>query len=223
MPEPDDKKPDDKDESKPAVSFKTEGEFLHAVEQRSKKALDKAVAAAAAKARADVLAGLELDEDENLDEVKTRLASSKKSKSEVDALTQKATKYEKQLKDAEKAINELSGFKDRTIRAEALSSFAVKFRDPEDMHVHLASKLLIGDDGKATAPDGGEVGKWVDSFLEGKPHLRAGDFKPGAGTSKVPAKPDAKTPNGQKTTEEGFKPGAFAALAMAKFNEQTGE
>src|ERR1051325_7233255 len=79
------KKPDD-DTGKPAVTFKTNDEFMHAVHQRSAKLVEKAAKEAAAKARAEVLAGLELDEDENLDEVKTRLATSKKTKGEVEQL-----------------------------------------------------------------------------------------------------------------------------------------
>ena len=67
--------------------------------------------------------------------------------------------------------------------------------------------------------------KWVDSFLEAKPHLRAGDFKPGAGTSKVPAKSDAKpnaiTGNGEK---KDYQTGAFASAAMEAFQkEQSGQ
>lgn len=211
-------------DDKPAVSFKTEGEFLHAVEQRSKKSLDKAVKEAAAKARADVLAGLEIDEEENLDEVKVRLATSKKAKGEVETLTASMKKLEGKLKEADKTIGELSGFRDQTLRAKALSPHTTKFRDPEDMQVHLSSKLVLAEDGTATAPDGTDLGAYVDKFLEAKPHLRAPDFKPGTGTSKVPAKGEhgsgaaggagsAGAAGNGKT--EGYKTGDFARLAQA--------
>jgi hypothetical protein len=219
----DDKKPDDAGAKKPAVSFETEGAFLHEVESRSKKLIVKEADKASKAARVELLASLGLDEDANPDEVKTALAGSKKAKSEIETATADLKKLQAKLTTAEKTIVELSGFKDRTLRMEALAPHAVKFRDPEDMQVHLGNRLVIADDGKVTGPDGIEIGKLVDSFLETKTHLRSEAFKSGPGTSKVPAKgapgtapatAETKT-NGEK---KGYQVGDLARAALALQN-----
>jgi hypothetical protein len=227
MPEKDDAKPDPTEEKdKPEVVFKTKGEYLHLLDQEVKKRVEKATKETAAKARADVLASLELDDDEDLGEVKTRLATSKKAKGEVEVLTAAQKKLESKLRESEKTISELSGFKDQTLRAKALSPHATKFRDPEDMQVHLSSRLVLAEDGTAAAPDGTDLGAYIDKFLEAKPHLRAAEFKPGTGTGKVPPKGEHSSGAAAGASNAGtagngksevYKPGDLARAALEIF------
>lgn len=175
---------------KPAVSFDTEGEFVHAVEKRA----EKKIRAAEKAARDAVLAELGVESDDDIASLKALRETSGKTKSEVETLQAQAKKLAKELADARKAAEELHGFKVATIRDGALRKHAGKFRDYDDLVAHAQSKVVVGDDGTV---DEKALEAEVENLLKAKPHLRATDYKGGAGTTPAGARPANGAPNGK--------------------------
>ncbi|HYF26886.1 MAG TPA: hypothetical protein VD931_14180, partial [Baekduia sp.] len=108
---------DDNDKSegaapeKPAVTFKTEGEFLSAVDKKAASRERKAAEAA----RTEILSKLGVESVDDLDSLTERLKSSQQQQSEAEKLKGEAAKLAKKLADADKTIAELAGFKVSTL------------------------------------------------------------------------------------------------------------
>ena len=189
----DDDKTDDKtttEPKKPAVSFDTEGDFLHAVD---KKAAQK-VRAAEKTARDAVLAELGVEGDDDIAALKALRDTSTKSKTELEQLASANKKLARDLEAAQKAAAELQGFKIKTVKDGALRKHAGKVRDFDDLIAHVSSKVTILDDGSV---DEKSLEAEVESLLKAKPHLKAPDFKAGAGTQPHGTKDDTRKPNGK--------------------------
>jgi len=203
---------DDNDKSegaapeKPAVTFKTEGEFLSAVDKKAASRERKAAEAA----RTEILSKLGVESVDDLDSLTERLKSSQQQQSEAEKLKGEAAKLAKKLADADKAIAELAGFKVSTLKQRALMSHATKVADPEALDAFIAPKLVVGDDGTVTGPEGKDVGEMVEELIASKPYLKAPGYKAGAGTK----------PNAQKaepgTSGNGEPPKTVGAAIMAE-------
>lgn len=172
-----DKKPEPK---KPAVAFDSEDDFLRAVGERSDKKVRAAEKAAAAKARAELLATLGVESEEEIEQLKGLKETSGKAKSEAEQLQAQAKKLAKDLADTRKERDELVTFRTRTVKESALREHAGKFRDYDDLVAHVMDKVPFNDDGSVDAK---ALGKAVDELLAKKPHLAKPEHKPGGGTS----------------------------------------
>ncbi len=106
----------------------------------------------------------------------------------------------KELAKSAKANEELSGFKTTVVKTQALDPHLAKVAPGLRMLVkeNWLSKLTVGDDGKVVAPEGKELGAYVDEQIKANQDLKAPDYKVGgAGTSGNP--PKGTPTNGEDT------------------------
>jgi hypothetical protein len=208
-PENDDKSTDDK----PAVTFKSEGEFLAAVAKKT----EKAVRAAVEKAKADLLGSLGAEGEDDLSALKAKLDSSKATVTEAEKLKGENGKLAKQIRDLEKANGELAAYRSTTLKRSALMPFAGRTVDKtgETLVDLLGPRLQISDDGTTvTGPDGAKLEDVVNGLLETRPFLKAPDWKQGAGTGPKP-KTDANAAAGGNGQDAGGQPKNGAAATVA--------
>jgi len=160
----------------PAVTFDTEAAFLHAVGERAKQATRAAVAAA----KAETFAALGIESEDEIPAIKAMRESSGKTKTEADVLSQANKRLAAELAESRKVAEGLMAYRTTTIRDSALRKHAGKFRDFDDLVAHASARVVVGDDG---AVDEKALEVEVENLLKAKPHLRATDFKGGAGTT----------------------------------------
>lgn len=206
---------DDKGSSakKPAVSFETEGEFHAAVERKTKKA----VASAIAEARKSILADLGVEDGEDVSALKEKLASSQKGLSELEQAKKELAKTTSTLRSLEKQAAELGAFKATHLKRTALAPFAGRTADKtgETLVDLLGPKLVIGDDGAVTGPDGVPVEKLVEDLISSRPFLKAPDYKPGGGTSAKGAPAPAPAGQGGQANQNGANVDPVKAFSLA--------
>lgn len=201
--EPNDNAPTDK---KPAITFDSEAQFLHAVAKRAEQSTRAAVAAA----RAETFAALGIEGEDEIPALKALREVSGKTKTEAEQLASANKKLLAELSEARKAADDLKAYKTTTIRDSALRKHAGKFRDFDDLVAHASGRVQVGEDGTV---DEKALEAEVESLLKAKPHLRATDFRGGAGT----------TPHGGRTEpgSNGAKPlspkDAFVAELAAQY------
>lgn len=211
----------DKDSSeadKPAVSFKTEGDFLKAVEKKATPRIKEA----AEKAVSDVLARLGVDNIDAVDGIKDALSKHEGTKSEAEKVKAEADKTAKALRSLEKRNAELETFRTSHLKERALLAHASKTIDIDTVTQLLSPKLTVGDDGAVSAPDNKSVEDAIEALLEAKPHLRASGQRSGPGTSAKPPKAPASngqsagpSSNGQKRLSTEQLAANFAAALTA--------
>ena len=178
-------------EPKPAVTFKTEGEFLAAVEKRSKGSVSKAVDAA----RSEILTALGVESIDDLAGVKDRLASTEKTVSEAEKLKLSHDKTTKELEKERKKAAELSGRLVKIAKRDALLPLAAQVRDTEIVAMLVDPLLEVDEEGAVSVKDGRKLENVVSDLLKSRDFLAMPARKDGAGTTATEprTKPDAKT------------------------------
>lgn len=207
----DDNKSGDK---KPAVSFESEGEFLAAVAKKSAKAVRDAVA----QAKAELMASLGAESEDDLAGLKAKLDSSKATVTEVERFKAENAKQAKAIRDLEKANGELSAYRTGTLKRAALMPFAARTADKtgETLVDLLGPKLQLGDDGTVTGPDGAKLEDIVNGLLEQRPFLKAPDWKAGAGTTAKPKTDASNAPAGGGDAKAGQQQNGAGAVPAYK-------
>lgn len=179
---------------KPKHAFDTDAEFFAAADKRATKKVKEAVDEAVGK----VLEKLDVD---SVDEIEEKIATKLK---DAGAVGEELKKLQGQLKktekerDTEKArADSLGSFRTKHLKQQALLKHAPKVIDPEVLDALVGNTLVVGDDDTVSGPDGKTVDKIVDEFLAAKPHLKAADYKPGAGSGSREKPPEGGSkPNG---------------------------
>jgi hypothetical protein len=197
-------KDDDKGEGggspdpKPAITFKTEADFLREIERKTKSATAKA----AEEAKRALLEQLGLESDEDVPSIVETVKKSKTAATEADKLRSAFTKLEKEHKNTQEINGVLLNWKHTALKQGVLNAYASKTVDLEILAALVAPKLVIGDDDSVTGPNGVSVEEMVNGIFKAKPLLKAPDNTPGAGT-----KPGAKT-DGKPTSKKDEEPKA---------------
>jgi hypothetical protein len=209
------------------VFFRNEGAYLDDVGKKSKSREGKA----REEATADFLARLGLTNPEEIESVKAALEKSGVLKTEVEKVKGDLAKYADEIKkrdatiaEKDKAIGDLSGFKTKVLKTEALTPHLAKiapdFRDL--VSENLLGKIAVDEAGKIAGPEGKDISALVDDLIKAKPSLKAPDFKPAPGTKPTTEKPNlpfAKTEGGpelsvgQRAVNEMIAKGQIAAPA----------
>lgn len=203
-------------DDKPAVSFKTEGDFLKAVEKKAAPRIKEA----AEKAIAEVLGKLGVDGVDALDAIKETLAKSEGTRSEADKAKTELDRTTKELRRLEKKSAELETFRTSSLKQRALIAHASKTHDIDTVSELLSSKLTVGDDGTVSTADGKSVDEAVEALLVAKPYLRNAGYKAGAGTGRTPPKA-ASTGHGESSDNGAKRPTVLEARQnLAKALEQ---
>jgi hypothetical protein len=185
---------EDKPDDKPKHSFKTDDELMKVVHKRS----EKLVKEAAEKARREVLALLEVDDVSDIDAIKAKIAEGAGALDETSKVKSEFSKLQKEHAKLQKSAQEMASFRTKVKKGEAMLPHAKAFRAAADLDAYLGPRLMedaegniIGSDGKTAVAD------VVKAVLDEHPHLRAPDFKAGAGTSTKPTPTNAPSGNGQ--------------------------
>lgn len=189
-------------ETKPAISFKTEGEFLATVAKKTKGAVSAAVDAL----RSEIAGKLGVESLDEIDAITERLKTTEKQVGEVEKLKAQHDKVTKDYAKEQKRASELSARLVKIAKRDALIPFAAQVRDPEVLAMLADPKLEVDEDGVVTVKDGTSIENLVEGLLKAKDYLRNPAHKDGAGTgSKEPLKAsDGK--GGDKPPVDGEKP-----------------
>lgn len=180
---------DDKDDDKPrgdefAVKFKTEGEFLAAVDKKLKSRVKEATETATR----ELLAKLGVESPDDLEGIADKLKTSTGAATEAEALKKLNGKLAKDLEKSQQAnaahVAKIQGI----ARRDALMPFAGQVRDVEALSLFVSPHLEVSEDGTVTGRDGKAVDDIVKDVLKAKDYLRNPDFKDGAGTKATASK-----------------------------------
>jgi len=166
-------------EPKPAVSFKTEGEFLAAVSKKTKGEVTKAVEAV----RAELMEQLGIESFDQVPQLKEQLASTQKTISEAEKFKLTAEKHAKDLEKERRKTGELSGRLVKIAKRDALLPFVQQVRDPEVLAMLADPLLEVDEEGTVTVKNGRSIEDMVGDLLKAKDYLRNPTSKDGAGTT----------------------------------------
>ena len=175
------------------VFFPNEGAYHFDVDKKSKGREGKG----REQATAEFLARLGLTDPAEIESVKEALEKSGALKTEAEKIRAELAKHVDEIKkrdatiaEKDKAIGDLSGFKTQVQKQKALAPHLAKLGEAFRgmFEENLLSKITIDGD-KILAPEGKEIGAYIDDFLKANPALKAADFKPGAGTKPTTEKP----------------------------------
>lgn len=161
--------------------------------------LGPAQKAARAEAEAQILEVLGIDDKdpEKLKDIKQKLAEAAGTLTEVEKLRSEKAKLEKEFLKGSERIKALEGFQVKVLKAQAIEPHLAKVNP--DLRAffreNLEGKLSI-DGEKVFAPEGSDVGEFIDGLLKATPSLKAPETKAGAGTG----------PNGGKSNGTAKKP-----------------
>jgi len=164
---------------KPAVAFKTEAEFLNAVEKRSKGMINKAIEAT----RSELFAALGVESVEEIAGLKETLESSKKTVSEAEKLKATLDKTTREIEKERKRSGELSGRLVKIAKRDALLPFVGQVVDPEVLTMLLDPLLDVDEEGAVSVKDGRALENVVEDLLKKRDYLRKPVAKDGAGTA----------------------------------------
>jgi hypothetical protein len=162
-----------------------------------KRVVDSKLAPETKKAReklqAELLDALGITDPEELGSVKQKLAEAAGTVTEVEKLRADNAKLTKELTKVGEKFKDLEGFKVQVLKGRAIDPLLVKI----DEKLRPAARRLIEidlrvDGDKIVGPEGAEVSKFVDEFLESNPAFKAAETKSGAGTG----------PNGGKSKQQ---------------------
>lgn len=201
MPTPDNDDQKSDGEGKPKHVFKDDDDFTRAARNRAKSWISEAVK----DAQKQLLAKLDLESVDNIDELKERLSKSTEAQTEAEQWKGKFDKLSKKFSELEKSNADLSAYKVKSIKGSALSAYSSKVRDPDVLAMLLDKDLTVDAEGKVAHASGKALDDVVDELLKAKDYLRSPDFKAGAGTSAKSDRASAgsSTANGQKTSSNG--------------------
>lgn len=189
-------------DDKPAVSFKTEGEFLAAVQKRSKGDREKAVETA----KSEIFSALGIESADDLAGLAERLKTTEKTVSEHDKLKSQFDKQGKEFAKLQSKAGELSARLVKIAKRDALLPFVGQTVDPDVFNVLMEPLLEVDEDGAVTVKSGGKLENLVEDLFKAKAYLKKTDAAKGAGTgAKEPLK--AKGEGG----DDGKADGAAAA------------
>lgn len=174
---------DDKQDDKPkgddfAVKFKTEGEFLSAVDKKLKSRVKEAVDTATS----ELLAKLGVETADDIEGIAAKLKTSGVALTEVEALKKLNGKLAKDVEAGKATIAEHLSKLQGVARRDALLPFAGQVRDVEALSLFVSPHLEVSDDGTVTGKGGKAVKDLVDEVLKTKDYLKNPDFKAGPGT-----------------------------------------
>jgi len=200
---------------KPAVTFKTEGEFLAAVEKRSKGAISKAVEAA----KAEILGSLGVETLDDLGSVKERLASTEKTVSEAEKLKAAHDKAVKELDKEKRRGGELTGRLQKIAKRDALMPFMTQVRDSEALAMFAEPHLEVDDEGVVTVKNGRSVEDLVGDILKAKDYLKNPAHKDGAGTTATEPRAAAGGKGSDAQTDDKAKTNGTEAPKYKSFGE----
>ncbi len=192
---------------KPAVTFKTEGEFLAAVGRKAKKAAEEE----REKTKAEVFAALGIESEEDLPKLKETIAASAKTVTEAEKLKSQLDKVTKEHGKTTQRAETLQAKLKGIARRDALAPFATKVRDMDVFSMLADKHLEVDDDGVVTVKDGGKVEDWVESTLKAKDYLRVPAATQGAGTTAT----EPRKPNDGAAASAGAAAAATTAAAAA--------
>lgn len=174
------------------VFFDNEGQFLASVEQKTKVKLTEAERkakegekAAREKAVAEVCEKLGVTDPDEIDAIKAKLAEAAGQLNEVEKLRGSLTKAERDLVKANEENVALKTFRVAVVKDRAISPHIDKVHPDlrETVRENLVPKLVVNEKtDQALAPDGKDVGAYIDEMLKAKPLMRAPEYKPGAGS-----------------------------------------
>lgn len=187
-------------EPKPAVAFRTEGEFLNAVEKRSKGLVTKAVDAF----RTEILGTLGVESIEELAGVKERLATTEKTVSEAEKSKATLDKTTRELDKERKRSGELTARLHGIAKRDALAPYVGHVVDPEVFNMLLDPQLEVDDEGSVHVKDGRALENVVEDLLKKRDWLKRPAAREGAGTA-------AAEPRAKPTDGAGARPAATAA------------
>ena len=169
------------------VFFDSDAGFVKAAEEKGKSGARKAAEAK----QAELLAALGITDPAQIEDVKAKLAATDTSLSEAEKLKAENAKLTKERAKDAKAIDELTGFKTTVLKTQALDPHLSKVAPGLRTLVkeNWLGKLTVGEDGKVVAPEGKELGAYVDEQIKANDTLKAPDYRAGgAGTSGNPPK-----------------------------------
>jgi hypothetical protein len=188
-------------ETKPAVTFKTEGEFLAAVSKKTKGEVAKAVETV----RAEMMEALGLESLDDVPKLKERLASTEKSVTEAEKLKSLTDRQAKDIAKAEKKVSDLSAKLHRIAKRDALLPFNDQVVDAGVVAMLVDPLLEVDEDGGVSVKDGRALENVIGELLKAKPFLKKSDAATGAGTTATEPRPkdngtDAKAKTDAKDT-----------------------
>lgn len=198
-----------KADDKPAVSFRTEGEFLAAVQKKTRKAVDDAIAAT----KTELFGALGIESADDLPGLAERLKTTEKTVSEHDKLKAAHDKLTKEFAKEQKKTGDLSGRLIKIAKRDALLPFVGQVVDPEVFTDIMDRQLEVDEDGAVTVKSGQKLEDAVADLLKSKAYLKKPDAAQGAGSSaKEPLKPkDGKDDDKSTKSNDGTKNGAAPA------------
>jgi hypothetical protein len=186
MPPEDDNKDDKPKGDDFAVKFKTEGEFLSAVDKKLKSRVKEAVDTATS----TLLARLGVESPDDIEGIAEKLKAGGAKDTEVEALKKLNGKLTKENEAGKATIAAHVAKIQGVARRDALMPFAGQVRDVEALSLFVSPHLEVSEDGVVTGKDGKTVEQLVADTLKTKDYLRNPDFKPGTGSkptgSKIP-------------------------------------
>lgn len=206
-------------EPRPAVAFKSEGEYLASVEARSKGMINKAVTKAVDATRAEILGALGVESVEELAGVKERLATTEKQVSEAEKLKAAHDRANRDLEKERKRSGELTTRLHGIAKRDALTPFIGQVVDAEVFTMLLDPHLEVDDEGSVHVKDGRALENVVEDLLKKREYLKRPAAREGAGTAATeprarateaaraatPAADPATTANGTTNGETKFK------------------
>ena len=166
-------------DAKPAVQFKSDGEYLASVEKRSRPMITKAVEAA----RSEIFAALGVESADELAGLKEALESSKAKVSEAEKLKAAHDKGQRELEKERKRSEGLSGRLIKIAKRDALLPYVGQVVDPEVFTMLLEDKLEVDEEGAVSVKDGKALENVVEDLLKKRDYLRKPAAKDGAGTA----------------------------------------
>lgn len=187
---------------KPAVSFKTEGEFLAAAEKRAKGLINKAVDTA----RGEILASLGVESIEDLAGIKERLVTTEKQVSEAEKLKAAHDKANRDLEKERKRSGDLSGRLIKIAKRDALLPYVGQVVDPEVLTMLIDPLLEVDEEGSVSVKDGRALENVVEDLLKKREYLKKPGTKDGAGTAAT--EPRAKAADGKGDPKPASDPAA---------------
>lgn len=180
----------------PAPDFLEKGLFFDN-DDHFKRVVDSKLAPETKKAReklqAELLDALGITDPEELGSVKQKLAEAAGTVTEAEKLRADNARLIKELTKVGEKFKDLEGFKVQVLKGRAIDPLLVKI----DEKLRPAARRLIEidlkvDGDKIVGPEGVEVSKFVDEFLDANPAFKAAETKSGAGTG----------PNGGKSKQQ---------------------
>ncbi len=208
-------------EPKPAVTFRSDGEFMAVVTKKAKPMIAEAVNAL----RSEIAGKLGIESLDDIESLGERLKTTEKTVGEMDKLRAQHDKVSKEYAKELKRSGDLTQKLVKIAKRDALLPFAAQVRDPEALAMFAEQHLEVDhEEGTVSVKDGRKLDDLVSDILKAKDYLKAPGHKDGAGTTANEprkandgkgneAKTDAATAtNGAEVTYKTFGEAVMADL-----------